>query len=403
MLRFRRLSFHGIAGEQALSFSLLHGFRHLLLYSTSSSSPQSLADHLVHSLSLSREQAFSIYDKLVQTRRLSGPDKVSDLNVLRKADSVISFLKQNGLDQSQIRDMVISRPRILMCKVDETLKPKFEVLQEHVFSGPDLAVAVSANPTMLLRRLDSTILPAVRALREFLSDDHSVGILKTMKRLRRGSLRDVANYLLPNVALLLNYGIPMELIRKHLIARPSSFLLKTNSFEEILIRVEEKFGIPRGSSMFLYGVHLLASNCERTIQSKFQVFKSFGWTQSDILELMRKNPNCVRLSKEKIQKSLNFLMKQLGYQRKYVITNAFLLMCSLEGRLVPRYRTLMVLKEKGLVRQNYAFTSAARLTDSKFLKKCVLPFKEVHQFYAKQIGIPVGLLTQRGKDTRSQT
>ncbi|KAJ8434261.1 hypothetical protein Cgig2_010471 [Carnegiea gigantea] len=332
LVTFRCLSFHGVV-EGGLSFSLLHGFRHLLLYSTSSSSPQSLADQLVHSLCVSHQQAFSISNKLIQTGRLSGPNKVSGLNVLRKADSVMSFFKRNRLDQSHIRDM------------------------EHV-----------------------------RALKELLSNDDVVGIMKIMKGLRRVSFSDGANYLLPNVALLLNNGIPMEFIRKHLIARPSSFPLKTNSFEEILIRVEEKFGIPRGSSMFLYGVQLLASNYERTIQSKFQVFRSFGWTQSDIVEMMGKNPNCFLKSKEKIEKSLNFLMKELGYEPKYVITNDFLLTCSLEGRLVPRYRTLMVLNEKGLVRQNYAFTSAVRLTDSKFLKKCVLLFKEAHQFYATQIG-----------------
>uniref|UniRef100_A0A7C9EIF3 Uncharacterized protein n=1 Tax=Opuntia streptacantha TaxID=393608 RepID=A0A7C9EIF3_OPUST len=106
--------------------------------------------------------------------------------------------------------------------------------------------------------------------------------------------------------------------------------------------------------------------------------------------MMRRNPNCFRKSKEKIKKSLNFLMKELGYEPKYVITNSFLLTCSLEGRLVPRHRTLMVLKEKGFVRQSYAFISAVTLTESKFLNKFVLPFKEARQFYAKQIGIPAG-------------
>ncbi|KAJ8434263.1 hypothetical protein Cgig2_010473 [Carnegiea gigantea] len=395
MLKFRRLSFHGLAGEQALSFSLLHGFRHLLLYSTSSSSLQSLADQLVHSLSFSRQQAFSISDKLVQTRRFSGPNKVSDPNVLRKADSVIGFLKQNGLDQSHIRDMVSSLPKILMCKVDKTLKPKFEVLQEHGFSGPDLAVVVSADPSILLCGLNSTILPVLRALGELLSTDDAVAIMKTMKGLKRSSFRTVANFLLPNIALFQNYGIPMELIRKHLLARPSAFVRSTKSLETILIRVEGKLGIPRNSRMFFYGVYLLSSNCERNIESKCQVFKSFGWSQSDIRELMRRGPNCFRLSEENIKKSLNYLMKELGCEPKFVISNVFLLTCSLESRLVPRYRILMVLKEKGLVRQNYAFPSAVKLSESQFLMKFVLPFEEVHQFYAKQTGVPVGAASSK--------
>lgn len=116
---------------------------------------------------------------------------------------------------------------------------------------------------------------------------------------------------------------------------------------------------------------------------------------------MRRGPNCFRLSEEKIKKSLNYLMKELGYEPKFVISNVFLLTCSLESRLVPRYRILMVLKEKGLVRQNYAFPSAVKLSESQFLNKFVLPFEEVHQFYAKQTGVPVGAASS-SMDTCSQ-
>ena len=99
------------------------------------------------------------------------------------------------------------------------------------------------------------------------------------------------------------------------------------------------------------------------------MFKSFGWTQPDIVEIMRRNFNCFRLSTGKIRKSLNFLRKELGYEPKYVISNVCLLTCSLESRLVPRCRTLMVLKEKGLARSNYPFSSAVKLTEPEFLTK----------------------------------
>lgn len=328
-------------------------------------------------------------------------NKVSDPIIISKDDSVINFLKQNGFDQSHIRNALIYKPQILMCKVEQTLRPKFEVLQEHGFSSSDLALVVSADPSMLLCGLDSTILPALRALGELLSADDAVEIMKTMKGLKGCSFRTVANFLLPNIALFQNYGIPMELIRKHLLAKPSAFVRSTKSLENILIRVERKLGIPRNSRMFFYGVYLLASHCERNIESKCQVFKSFGWSQSDIRELMRRGPNCFRLSEEKIKKSLNYLMKELGYEPKFVISNVFLLTCSLESRLVPRYRILMVLKEKGLVRQNYAFPSAVKLSESQFLNKFVLPFEEVHQFYAKQTGVPVGAASS-SMDTCSQ-
>jgi len=395
VLKHSWLSYHGVGVQQGLSFSVLHGFRHLQLFSTSSSSPQVLADYLVDSLSFSYQQASSISDKFAQTRERLGVKKVSDAIIISKADSLINFLKQNGFDQSHIRNALIYRPQILMCKVDETLKPKFEVLQEHGFSGSDLALVVSADPSVLLCGLNSTILPALRALRELLSTHDAVAIMKTMKGLKRVSFRTVAKFLLPNIALFQSYGIPMELIQKNLVAKPSVFVRSTKSLENILIKVEEKLGIPRSSRMFLYGVLLLASNRERIIESKCHVFRSFGWTQSDIGEMMKRRPNCFRLSEEKIKASLNFLMQELGYEPKSVISNVFLLTCSLEGRLVPRYRILMVLKEKGLVKQSYKFHNAVKLSESQFLKKFVLPFEQVHQFYAKQTGVPVGAAKSR--------
>jgi len=49
-----------------------------------------------------------------------------------------------------------------------------------------------------------------------------------------------------------------------------------------LIKVEEKWGIPRDSPMFLYGVHLVGSLSNEIMESKCQVFKNFGCTESDI-------------------------------------------------------------------------------------------------------------------------
>lgn len=136
-----------------------------------------LADCLLHSLSFSYQQAFSISDKFAQSRRRSGVNKVSDPIIISKAYSVINFLKQNGFDQSHTRNALIYKPQILTCKVEQTLKPKFEVLQEHGFSVSDLALVVSADPSMLLCGLDSTILPALRALGELLSTDDAVAIM----------------------------------------------------------------------------------------------------------------------------------------------------------------------------------------------------------------------------------
>ncbi|KMT15292.1 hypothetical protein BVRB_3g060010 [Beta vulgaris subsp. vulgaris] len=97
-----------------------------------------------------------------------------------------------------------------------------------------------------------------------------------------------------------------------MVLKPRPFLVKICVVEDILIRVEEKLGTPRDSGIFLYGVQLLAGISDRNFDSKCRVFESFGWKKLDVEKLIRKNPLCFTSSEAKINKSLEFLMNELG-------------------------------------------------------------------------------------------
>ncbi|KAH9610405.1 hypothetical protein KSS87_015223, partial [Heliosperma pusillum] len=178
-----------------------------------------------------------------------------------------------------------------------------------------------------------------------------------------------------NIALLNDeYGVDINVIRNSILQHPDSYLRNTELFRNILVRVEEELGIPRNSGMLLYGMHFLCTSSKKIIESKCQLLKSFGWTEYDVSVLMRRHPPIFQMSEENIRKKLGFLMAELGYKPEYLATHSVLLGSSLEKRMTPRYRVLLVLKEKGLL--DYNFYTAIIKSEKQFLKIFIEPFKE---------------------------
>ncbi|XP_021766814.1 uncharacterized protein LOC110731277 [Chenopodium quinoa] len=389
MLKFRS-SFNGV---QSLNFS--YGFHLLLRYSTSASisgeANPNFANYFVECLGFSRQHALSTSAKLARYRHIRGFKKVCECNsnFIENANSVIKFLKQIGLEQSHVQDVIISNPRILFSNVDKTLMPKNEVFLKMGFSRSDVIDVVKVNPSIFFA--GSIIVPLLQALREIMScDSHVIDILKKLRGMR---LHGISKNFVPNVALLQNYGIPIESIRKFMLRMPFTFSRKPDIFEDVVIRVEKDLGIARDSPKFLLGIHMLASVNKETFNSKIEMFKSFGWTESDVLALFRRQPSCFGLSVATIKKKLAFFMTELGYQPDSLISWSLLLTYNLEKRMVPRHMVILALKEKGLIRMDYPFHSATSLSESRFLERFVLPFKEVHE-YSKHVGLSMEVLTQ---------
>uniref|UniRef100_A0A803MHY7 Uncharacterized protein n=1 Tax=Chenopodium quinoa TaxID=63459 RepID=A0A803MHY7_CHEQI len=227
-------------------------------------------------------------------------------------------------------------------------------------------------------------------------------VIRILTKPRRLRLSRVPRMLAPNVALLRSYGITIESIRKYLLTDVSPFLRNIDFFEDAVNKVEEKLGISRHSPQFFSGVYLLTHITEKTIESKRKVFRSFGWTESDIATLSSSSPILLALSGATIKKKLDFLMNELGYEPSYLSKRCNLLTCSLEKRILPRHKTLIVLKEKGFIKMDYLLESSLSMAESRFLKKFVLPFKEVHGVYSQHAGISLELLTLGSSKTNSK-
>ncbi|XP_021723264.1 transcription termination factor MTERF9, chloroplastic-like [Chenopodium quinoa] len=386
MIKFGFSSNGTVNGFRCLySYFFMLGFRRI---STSSSSNEgnisSFANFLVDKLGFSNHQSLSTSASLACRRGIGGAKLVADFNRVEEAESVIQFLKQIGFQQSDIRKLVCHEPRILLSRVRQTLKPKIKVLNDLGLSESDLVQAILKNPSIVRQNLG----PAIHAFRTVLGSDENV--VRVINISNRVTFSKAAKYLIPNVEMLQsNWGISGDELKKLVFHRPSIYCMETNSFRNLLIRVEEKLGISRNSVMFVYGIQCVAVCSDKNIYDKCEVFKSFGWTQFDVMELIRRNPLCLTSKEERIKERLDFLINQLGYKPDYLASQSSFFTCSIEKRLLPRHRVLQVLKEKGLIKEHYLLSSASILSEAKFLKRFVFPFEEVHEVYAQLTGSTV--------------
>lgn len=187
---------------------------------------------------------------------------------------------------------------------------------------------------------------------------------------------DVATGLQPNIDLFRKYGFSDKKIMKLLSNYGEMFGHEPKRLEEILVKVDKELGIPPKSPPFVYAVLLLCSLSEKTLEAKYEIFKSFGWTDSDIKIMIRKSPRCLKLSETIIRERLKYFMNELGFKAGYLANRPYVMSYSMKDRVVPRYTILKVLKDRKLFTGELSVLTAVCSSESAFLDKFVLPYKD---------------------------
>ncbi|XP_055834662.1 transcription termination factor MTERF5, chloroplastic-like [Solanum dulcamara] len=257
----------------------LYSFRSQYLYSSTSIHTHFLVKYLVDSLGFSDEEAAST------------SSKVTSLKTLKNPHLVINFLKQIGLDNTQMKKIVSRAPKLLVGDVSKTLNPKFQCLMDLGLSGSDLVNVIARDSKIVERGLDTHLRPTIDFLRRTLSSDENVvmALKKSPWLLTFGAHHTMET----NLLLLKNCGVPDEGIKKLVLRNPRYFSQNPEWIKGVLHRVENDFRVPLDSSMFPYGFHTLASQKKCTLDRKIGIFKSFGWTDNEIIEMFRKFPYCI--------------------------------------------------------------------------------------------------------------
>ncbi|KAK9073018.1 hypothetical protein SSX86_007340 [Deinandra increscens subsp. villosa] len=349
-------SSHGRISKHFKLITSSSSFLHLLNFSTDLQ-PHFMVDYLITSLKLSKPEAVSVSTKV---RHLKSP---------KNSQLVIDFLRNYNISESEIKSIVLSQPNILLRSVDKTLVPKFRVLSELGFSAQDLVVVIKRDPNILVRSLHTSIIPTINLLMKILGSKENI-----VKAIKKSHWPFYGKYFRTNVLLLERYGVSSKDIQRVILRNPRLVTQSPVRLEAKIVEAEREFGISPGSSMFSYGLSAFCSLNSLNLRKKFEVFKSFGWCDSDIFNIVNRQPLCLTHSEERLKKGLSFFMRELGYTSLWLSTRGCLLMYSLEKRVKPRYKVYIVLKEKGVLAKE--LHSVMCLSDADFVKNVVQRYKE---------------------------
>ncbi|KAK9912763.1 hypothetical protein M0R45_036607 [Rubus argutus] len=335
----------------------------------------STVNYLINSCGLSSEGAISASKWL----KLKSPER---------ADSVLACFRNHGFSETQISMVVRSRPQVLITHFEKTLLPKLEYFSSLGVSREDLAEAVALNPALLAPSLEKQIIPAFKFLKSMVSEKTVNALLKKRSWI---FLTNYCKTVLPNIRLLRELGMPQSCISLLLTHFTQLVILKHEKFAQLVQEVKE-MGFNMEKSTSLCAINALGHKNSKSILNRSrQVYMRWGWSEDDILSAFRKFPQCMTLSEKKIMQVMDFLVNKMGWSSRMIAKHPVVWSYSLDKRIIPRCSVVKVLLLKGLIKENFSFSSVLCPVEKRFVDMYVTKFvdqvPQLSGVYQRKVGI----------------
>ncbi|XP_058185899.1 uncharacterized protein LOC131303123 [Rhododendron vialii] len=323
----------------------------------------SLSSFLVDSVTFSAPQAVSISSRFPSGKSLENPQ------------SVVQFLKQLGFSDADIRSSIQHRPQILFSDVDKTLKPKLQFFQDLGLTGPDLGKFISTNSRVLLYSLERTLIPCVDIIKNTLVNDENNQDLIRVLQGRYLLTSKSESRLKCNIAFLECCGIVGSQLSFLLKRRPWIFSMQEPALRDLVSRVLD-MGFSVDSRMLVHAVYTVSCMTGETFSRKIDLFRSFGFSEDECIEMLRRAPRLMGASEAKLKFGMEFFLKDVKLERSVLLRRPTCLMFSMGERILPRYRVLQVLKCKRSLKKEPSLLKVLDLSEEEFLEKFISRFRD---------------------------
>ncbi|KAF6134274.1 hypothetical protein GIB67_039114 [Kingdonia uniflora] len=209
-------------------------------------------------------------------------------------------------------------------------KPKLKCLQHLGFSTTSITNLISANPNLLLRDIDNTI--------EFLCSVqlYDQDIIKVLRKCTWLLTPEIQKNVTYNIEILRQCGVPDKQITRSLLRLPRFFIQKPECIKCIVARADE-FRIKRDSGSFFEAVKVMGGMRKASIDAKFELYKSYGWSELNIISAFTKFPNVLGYSDQNIRATMSLVA--VGYKPMDVASGPRVFGSILEKVLKPRNET----------------------------------------------------------------
>ncbi|GAU51531.1 hypothetical protein TSUD_413960 [Trifolium subterraneum] len=277
----------------------------------------------------------------------------------KKPDSVLTFFRNHGFSDSQLRDMIPKVPELLSCNPSTRVLPKFQFLLSKGASNSDIVNLVSKNPMVLSPSLENHIIPTYELLYRCLKSHK-----ETIDCVIGNPTLFCDRHVKHNITMLIENGVADTNIARLL--RDRSRIFKSS---DLLKLVDELKDLGFNPSKTSFGVAFKAKTTvtETLWKEKVDAFKKWGWSDEDALEAFKKKPYCMLVSVDKINLVMSFWVNQCGWDAMDIARTPYILTLSLEKRIIPRAAVVQFLLNKGLIDKNASLTYPFVVPEKLFL------------------------------------
>lgn len=236
----------------------------------------------------------------------------------------------------------------------------------------EVVFIVTQNPSILHASLSNHIIPSLKTLQSVAGNDrNAVAILKGSPYVLTNNPR---SFLL-NTYFLLTLNVPHSQTLKILKVSGRLAGIPHNKFRKAALKLKD-MGFNLESSYFLSALSALCSATDSTWKSRCMLFRSFGFSDDEIVSMFKKLPLIMRYKENHINKKMEFFLKKLQWMPSKLLTNPGVLSYSLEKRTIPRCSVLQVLVLKNSTSESYDLSTILQMTDRKFIEDFVTVRKD---------------------------
>ncbi|KAJ4715562.1 Transcription termination factor like [Melia azedarach] len=311
-----------------------------------------------------------------ESRALAVSNRYAYVESLEKPQNVCQYFRTIGLSDAHIQTAVRVVPQVLLMDVEKTLKPKIEFFQRLGVAGSDLGELISKRSFLLTYSLEKKLIPRIEILQQVLGDDkNNKYLIRILRRCGWNLINGEKSRLLNNVELFKRCGIVGSRLSLLVSNKPRLLVMPEFQIKKLVSQLSD-MGISGDSRMFYHGLYALSGLSEETSERKMELLKSYGISRDEFIEMFRKAPMLLLVSKKKLQSGLEFFLKEIELEKAALCSRPVCLMYSMENRVIPRYRVFKLLMSRGLLKKQCTFPQLLPLTEEKFLQRFVLMFRD---------------------------
>lgn len=297
---------------------------------------------------------------------LSKKTSSSNLNLF------INLLQRHGFSQTNVNKILVKQPVCLFGP--KTLKPKLEFLLSICNqSESDVVEIVNKTPHLLRRSLNNHLVPIFDMLKSITGSHRSAAAAVMSNPFVL--TYSISTDLLQNIELLQKVGVPEDQILKFVTGYGQVTGKQHDKFRDA-VRKARDMGFDLSSYGFRRAVSCLCLISDQNWEAKCQIYRSFGFSDDEIVSMFKKLPAVVAYSEKRIREVLEFYVKKLGWTPSRLEALPYVIAFSLEKRIIPRCSVLQALESRKSISSSSGFYQVLAMNDLAFLERHVTAYMD---------------------------